>query len=251
MLYFREYGDASAKETILFLHGGGLSGEMWEGVAHKLHGRHCIAVDLPEHGESTAEAGLLTTDNCIRQVGMILQKYEAVHVVGLSLGGAVALHLLASHADKIKSAVITGTAAGISKTTAKLMNVLAAPLYSLMSPEKIAASMIKNYRIPEQHKPSLLRDAKRINSGVVRRMHTMLSEIKLPLASSIPLLVLVGEEENRLAKQAASKLLAQVPESTGGVVPGGTHVWSYGKPELFAEVIELWMSENRRHAELK
>ncbi len=40
--------------SILFLHGGGVAGWMWQPVVNLLSEFHCIVADLPEHGESAA-----------------------------------------------------------------------------------------------------------------------------------------------------------------------------------------------------
>ncbi|MBP1989879.1 alpha/beta fold hydrolase [Paenibacillus eucommiae] len=248
MLYHREYGNPE-NETILFLHGGGLSGSMWEDVVSHLDDFHCVVPDLPEHGKS-AKVRPLTTGNCVEQLEALLKNFEKVHIVGLSLGGAIALSMLISKPERIKSVIISGTAAGISKTTAALLNSLVAPIYGMLSEERIAKSMMKGFRIPEQYKQSLMEDAKCMNTGMVRGMHTMLSEIKMPRANDKPLLILVGEQENRVAKKAMNRLLMEVPLSKGAIVPEVGHVWSYEVPHLFAEVVRQWVSDSHVHPSL-
>ena len=50
--YFKESGNEK-KESIVFLHGGGVSGWMWQGVIDILAKEyHCLAPDLPEQGGS-------------------------------------------------------------------------------------------------------------------------------------------------------------------------------------------------------
>ena len=48
-LYVHEAGDSGAP-PIVFLHGGGLSGRMWQPQLATLTDFHCLAPDLPEHG---------------------------------------------------------------------------------------------------------------------------------------------------------------------------------------------------------
>ena len=50
-LYVHEAGDSGAP-PIVFLHGGGLSGRMWQPQLDALTDFHCLAPDLPEHGRS-------------------------------------------------------------------------------------------------------------------------------------------------------------------------------------------------------
>ena len=52
-LFVHESGDP-AGPPIVFLHGGGLSGRMWQPQVDALREFHCLAPDLPEHGRSAA-----------------------------------------------------------------------------------------------------------------------------------------------------------------------------------------------------
>ena len=96
----------------------------------------------------------------------------------------------------------------MGKATTVLLNTLVAPLYNMLSPEQMAQSMIKRMQIPERFEPQLIEDSRHINARVVRSMHNMLNDIRSPRANQVPLLVLVGEHENKLAKKSAQKLLA-------------------------------------------
>jgi pimeloyl-ACP methyl ester carboxylesterase len=61
-LYLREAGPADAP-ALVFLHGLWLSSAMWQPQIERLsHDYHCLAPDLPEHGQST-DIGLLTLEN--------------------------------------------------------------------------------------------------------------------------------------------------------------------------------------------
>ncbi|MBT2291781.1 alpha/beta hydrolase [Paenibacillus albidus] len=248
MLYVQQYGEQH-KETLLFLHGGGLSGRMWAEVVRELDDYHCIVPDLPEHGQS-AGVKPLSTDFCLRQMEMLLERRGPVHVIGLSLGGALALSMLRTMPDRIHSMVLSGTAAGMSRMTAMLLNGAAAPLYNMLSAKTLAQSMMKQFHIPESFRQSLVEDAAAMNAGVTRRMHAMLSEIRLPAENSTPLLVLVGERENKLARRAAARIAATVPASKGAVVPKVGHVWSYERPALFAQVIRHWVEQKEVHPQL-
>ena len=52
-LFYEEYGPSTAP-TIVFLHGGGVSGWMWRPqIDHFKEDYHCLVPDLPEQGKST------------------------------------------------------------------------------------------------------------------------------------------------------------------------------------------------------
>ncbi len=50
-LYVNESGPASAP-TVVFLHGGGGAGWMWQPQLEAFADYHCLVPDLPEHGRS-------------------------------------------------------------------------------------------------------------------------------------------------------------------------------------------------------
>ena len=57
-LFLRESGPVSAP-TIVFLHGGGVSGWSWQSQIEAFPDYHLLVPDLPEHGRSLNKAPLL------------------------------------------------------------------------------------------------------------------------------------------------------------------------------------------------
>ncbi|WNS44880.1 alpha/beta hydrolase [Paenibacillus sp. MMS20-IR301] len=51
-LHVQEYGDSNAGIMLLFLHGGGVSGWMWEKQVQYFSSSYCVVPDLPGHGRS-------------------------------------------------------------------------------------------------------------------------------------------------------------------------------------------------------
>jgi len=49
-LYFKETSKNNDR-TIVFMHGGGISGRMWNKQLEAFNDYHCIVPDLPEHGK--------------------------------------------------------------------------------------------------------------------------------------------------------------------------------------------------------
>ena len=65
----------------------------------------CIAIDLPGSGESDKPAGPYSTDGYADQVAAFLGALgiERAHVAGVSLGGAVGIHLAARYPGRVRS----------------------------------------------------------------------------------------------------------------------------------------------------
>jgi pimeloyl-ACP methyl ester carboxylesterase len=65
----------------------------------------CISVDLPGSGESDKPAGPYSTETYADQLAAFLAEIgvERAHVAGVSLGGAVGMHLAARHPNRVKT----------------------------------------------------------------------------------------------------------------------------------------------------
>jgi 3-oxoadipate enol-lactonase len=65
----------------------------------------CVAIDLPGSGESSTPPGPYSTEGYADQVASFIEGIgvEKAHVVGMSLGAAIALHLGARHPGRVRS----------------------------------------------------------------------------------------------------------------------------------------------------
>ena len=107
-LYVRESGPANAP-TVVFLHGGGVSGWMWRPQVERLADYHCLVPDLPEHGRSS-HVKPLTMPGCAEAlISLIRERAHGgrAHVVGLSLGAQILVYLLATTPEVIDRAVVS------------------------------------------------------------------------------------------------------------------------------------------------
>ena len=105
-----EAGPAEAP-TVVLLHGGGLAGWMWRPQIEALQEFHLLVPDLPEHGGSASEGPFTFADAAGRVATLIQTRAhgERAHVVGLSLGGQLAVQLLASYPQCLQRVLVSGT----------------------------------------------------------------------------------------------------------------------------------------------
>src|SRR5690606_6613765 len=103
----------SGVPSIVFMHGIGTSGWMWHPQIAALSDYHCLNVDLPGHGKSNQVEWISFAD-AADQVAALIHAQATngrAHIVGLSLGGHVALVLLERHSAVVDRAIISGVTA--------------------------------------------------------------------------------------------------------------------------------------------
>lgn len=241
MLYTFESG-ATSNQSIVFLHGGGLSSKMWRPVIELLPDFYCLAPDLPEQGQSQATPFELE-DASERVIELVRTKVpgQRAAFVGLSLGGAVALTVARHSPEMVDRLMVSGTSAVLGKLLGRF-TLLSLGSLRLMKPETLARSMVRQMHIPSQYQELfyddlLLGAAEPFNRRVIRSLMNQ----KLPEKLEAPLLVAVGQKETITAKAAARKLLSLYPQAAGIMVPRLGHVWALEDPALFAGTVRAWV----------
>ena len=99
--------------AIVFLHGTRLSRAVWTPQLAVLGNEfHAIAMDLPGHGERAAEA--FSLEAAVEAAADVIRRRASggrAVVVGLSLGGYVAMALAAGHPELVRGLVVAGASA--------------------------------------------------------------------------------------------------------------------------------------------
>ena len=136
--------DVKSDETIVLVHGFGGSKDNWTKTIAEWNERyHVIAIDLPGNGESVSdkELGYTTThqaqmlDNFLKAKGT-----EQFHLIGHSMGGAIALRYMQMHEAKVKSLILID-AMGMEQTKSDGVKLVESseknPLYDVCTQERL------------------------------------------------------------------------------------------------------------------
>lgn len=213
---------------------------------------HCLAPDLPEQGRSVGIAPFDLHDAAQRAADVIAERVPSgrAHVVGLSLGGAVALTMLRLSPERIDHVVLSGASSGLDKLLSGLMAATGF-LYALV-PELMIDMALRQFDVPSEYHDVCREDMRiSVTPDFNGRMVDALANVVLPLATASPVLALVGEKETLQAKQAARDIAATVPGARAMLVPGAGHVWNLEAPDLFAVTVRAWVSDGPLPRELR
>ncbi len=233
--------------TILFLHGGGLSGRMWQPQIERLPEFRCLAPDLPGHGQL---AGVpLSIPDTVRRLAELLRQEAPggrAHVVGLSYGGVVAQALMVHCPELVDHVILSGSSvrlSGLLFGILKLQAVLNRPLLKLLSPAQIAWLTAVQFGIPLEFRQAMGEDMRLVSADSFLALSLAYGEIETPPHFERPVLVCVGQKETLPAKMFARSLVQQMKGSHGALIPCLGHVWNLQAPDLFSQVVRAWVTD--------
>lgn len=113
---------SNALPNVVFIHGFGSDSQSWVGNAPALFSfANVWALDLPGHGRAWAEKPAATLEGVGEQIGQAVFSVSErpIHIVGHSIGGALAVLLAQRQPDKVASLVLispAGLGMGVDET---------------------------------------------------------------------------------------------------------------------------------------
>ncbi|UXN31995.1 alpha/beta fold hydrolase [Glutamicibacter sp. M10] len=108
-------------QTIVFLHGGNVGNWSWDPQVLAFGDFNVLTLHLPAFGarfEETWEGLESAADDVAALIADEVSE-GGVHLVGISLGGVIALHVAARHPELVDSVLITGTPVTGASTAAR------------------------------------------------------------------------------------------------------------------------------------
>ena len=99
------------KNTIVFIHGVGLTKEIWEPQIKFFKNYNTLTYDLLGHGNTDLKKSKLSFDDFSKQLLNLINdlNLNKIHLVGFSLGALIARHFASKHNDRICSLIIHGS----------------------------------------------------------------------------------------------------------------------------------------------
>ena len=170
------------------------------------------------------------------------------HVVGLSLGGSVALGLLRDVPEVVDHLLVSGTAARLGPIVAQLSK-LGEPLLHLLKPGPLFRFGLRQINIPQPYLSVLQEDVRHLQPEAIIHFADALVKMEVPQAVHTPVLVMFGQKEDFLVRRAAHTL-GQMLSAKVVMAPGVGHIWNLEAPDLFTETVRAWMTDQPLSREL-
>ena len=233
---------------LVFLHGLGTSSWMWAPQVTELAADFtCITIDLPNSGASHAQVWH-DFERTADQVAAVLRGLDQpAHVVGLSLGGYVALRLLERHPDLVASCITTG-ASVVPLMPGWAMGPLSHLISRAVRWQWLGRLSARMMGLDPDSKAAYLSDLAHLRAPDVRRIYQQVNAFALaPLPPHVAqkLLFVSGEKEAKAILRSVEQIKSANPLAQTGIADGMHHAWSAQDPDRFNAMIRDWTQSRK------
>lgn len=255
-----------ANTPVLLLHGISRSLEDWSEQVERLSRRfHVIAPDQPGFGFSARRDGpadLVALADGVAGTLRELGETRPCHVIGNSLGGAVAMQLLASHPDRVASLTLVNSA-GFGAEVTPLLRMLSLPGLgryaathstpagtrlmerrifadpALATPERVAHAM----RIAEQPGTGAFLYEIANHLGTARGVRPQWRDELLAAVAAHPrpTLLIWGDRDRILPAVQLGAARRQFPGAQVHLFAGAGHMPQIERPDEFADLVTAFV----------
>ncbi len=252
------YLEGGQGDTVFLIHGFQSNKDIWVRLARELTSRyHVIAIDLPAHGESTIlpDRSYTVPEQAKRVMAIMaaMKLEQPVHLMGHSMGGAIAFHVAVMAPERVKTLALVSSAGVISPTPSELWRqnqqgrnpliVRNAEDYRAM----LAFTMADPPWIPGPVIGTLTRDAmarQQIGEKIYRELapaNSLKPEEALPKIH-VPVLVVWGDQDKVLDVSSVGVFKRYLPQAQVVVFKGVGHAPPIERTGEMAKVYEGFLA---------
>ena len=241
-MQYVEYG-AHNSQTVMLLHGGGLSWWNYREVAQHLADKyHVVLPILDGHADSDAPFTSIE-DNAARIIAHIDEHFggKVLALGGLSLGGQIAVEMLTQRPDICRFALLESTLVKPSKLTHALIKPAFGMSYGLIRQKWFAKLQAAYLGIPQKLFDDYYRDTCKISKEdmIAFLQSNSAYSIKPALQDTQAKVHIVFGSREQASIRASGKLLHDlIPNSTLKNLPGFRHGdLSLNYPEQYTQML--------------
>ena len=244
------YHQTGTGEPLLMHHGAESHKGQYEIFAPLLDaGLRAISYDQRDVGDAEsidADYGLDDlADDCIGLMDAL--DIEKAHIMGISLGGAIALHVGIRHPDRVQSLIVGAATDSFARPNAYIEQMMAAP------PEErgtlMRAAILSPEGLQDEWLMSRLADLGRgtvTAMGSRRRTAMDTHDVRGQLEKiTAPTLLVYGELDPIAPPEVGKEIHAEIPNSELVVLEGARHGLSFEYREQTAELVNGWVARHR------
>ncbi len=225
---------------VLMIHSMGIDAAMWREQFAALAGRYtCIAFDCRGHGDSSYNARFTVADVAAdHKVGLDELGISACHVVGLAMGGPVALSFAAQWPEAVRSLVVADGFADMREVGGARIpewskNIRATPMAEFG--RNYAQSRLMKWAPPGAHDEVARAISKVPPEAYIDVMKAIFEIDFLTEVAAVraPTLVLWGEHDEVTPLEHSRQIADSIPGAVLKTIPDAGHIANVDQPEAF------------------
>jgi 3-oxoadipate enol-lactonase len=239
----------STAQAVVFIHGFPFTHKMWMfpgGQTEALSGTNrLVAYDVRGHGESEIGQGIFTVEFFVDDLIAIMDhlKIRQAILVGLSMGGYIALRAIERHANRVKALVLCDTKAEPDSNEGKIKRSAGIKTIRTDGTRVFAEEFMKNAVAPEslETKPEVVRNLQSMIErtapislcGTLVALAARTDSVPMLKSISCPTLILHGEKDALISLADAKSLKEKIPNAELQLIPKAGHMSNVENPEEF------------------
>lgn len=237
---------------LVLLHPLALAGQLWEPLAARLDGFDVLAVDQRGHGESPWDGKPFSIEDMADDLAVALDVLglDQVSLLGMSMGGSVAMTFAGKYPGRVRSLVLADTTAWYGENAPGAWAQRAAKAADTPRAEQLPFQLDRWFSPAfRESDPAEVDRVCRIFLRTDSQAHAAAS-VAMGDLDARPLLpgvraktlVLAGEHDYATPPSMAEELANAIPGATLQILPALRHLSLVEKPEL-AETIRRHLTE--------
>lgn len=248
----------------ILLHGIGGNRRTWypqlEAIAAEFT---AVAWDARGYGDSDDYEGALAFEHFAHDLARVLDALGvgAAHLVGISMGGRIALDFYARWPQRVATLTLADTSAGSARVASpeeveKFLALRKQPLLEGGTPRDIAAEVAATLVGPqtgaEAHAQIITSLAALHRESYLKTLDTVTRYTAFPSFEQIrvPCLVMVGEHDRIATPEYAALMAGRIPGARFAVINGGSHISNMDQPVEFNRYLLEFLRVHARRGDV-
>ncbi|SOC36052.1 alpha/beta fold hydrolase [Ureibacillus acetophenoni] len=235
------FGDEK-NPTILFLHGGGVGGWMWEEQVRYFQRDYFLLIpELP----------LSNSHFKIQHTAIELNKFidenlenRKIILVGFSIGAQICISMIGNSLSKIQAAMINSPL--VVPINNRLMDISLKYSYPLTRSRLFAKLQASSMGIPEHLFNTYFEESLLLSKDAFLNMMKENMCFEVPNSfyeTKIPLLYTIGSKEQKIVKQSFERLKNNSLNANGFIFEKVAHNSPFKASAQFNQILEKWLIE--------
>ncbi|MCG7342621.1 alpha/beta hydrolase [Sporosarcina sp. ACRSL] len=248
-MYILEYGNQE-EPILVFLHGGGVGGWMWNQQVDYFKNYHVLIPTLQGHGDRSEETDFSIRGNAIEVIELIQQKKNEkdIHIIGFSIGAQICLEIISLAPNLIKSAMINSAVVIPMMSMIPFISPTIKMTYPLTKNKKFAKAQAKQLYMDGDYFEKYYEDSLKIKPTTLINILKENMSYTLPenfAESTARILVTVGDKEKGLVKKSVQRIVDGNDRCEALFVPNIGHGFPVAQPDLFNKVLQDWIEHQK------